>query len=135
MNQDRGIPFTGLTEEEREAVEIVVTDVDDTITRKGKLYPEALRALWKLKTNGKMVILLTGGSAGWADAYIRQWPVDAVIAEGGALILAHGPDTYIWWRLQTTSQMPAAAAARAAPAPAHAAPHAVAQGLPLPAKL
>ena len=88
----RGEPFRGFSEEEKARIEYVVSDVDDTITRKGKLYPEALRALWKLKTNGKMVILLTGGSAGWADAYIRQWPVDAVIAEGGALILAHGPD-------------------------------------------
>ena len=35
MNQERGIPFNGLTDEEREAVEIVVTDVDDTITLNG----------------------------------------------------------------------------------------------------
>ena len=63
MNQDRGIPFTGLTEEEREAVEIVVTDVDDTITLNGKLYPNALQSLWRLKKAGKMIVLLTGGSA------------------------------------------------------------------------
>lgn len=94
----RGEPFRGFSEEEKARIEYVVSDVDDTITRKGKLYPEALRALWKLKTNGKMVILLTGGSAGWADAYIRQWPVDAVIAEGGALILAHGPDNEIVYK-------------------------------------
>lgn len=94
----RGEPFRGFTPEEKERIEYVVSDVDDTITRNGKLYPEALRALWKLKTAGKMVVLLTGGSSGWADAYIRQWPVDAVIAEGGALILAHGPDGDIVYR-------------------------------------
>ncbi len=94
----RGEPFRGFSAEEKERIEYIVSDVDDTITRKGKLYPEALRALWKLKTDGKMVILLTGGSAGWADAYIRQWPVDAVIAESGALILAHGPDNGIVYK-------------------------------------
>ena len=90
MNEERGIPFCSFTDEEKAAVQIVVSDVDDTITKRGKLYPEALRALWLLKRKGLMVVLLTGGSAGWADAYIRQWPVDAVIAESGALILAHG---------------------------------------------
>ena len=85
----KGLPFQGFSEAERNAVEIVITDVDDTITRNDKLYPNALQALWKLKRMGKMIVLLTGGSAGWADVYIRQWPVDAVIAEGGALILAH----------------------------------------------
>lgn len=90
MSEERGIPFTSFTPEEKAAVKIVVSDVDDTITKRGKLYPDALRTLWLLKRSGAMVVLLTGGSAGWADAYIRQWPVDAVIAESGALILAHG---------------------------------------------
>ncbi len=86
---ERGLPFAGLTEEERSAVEIIISDVDDTITKGGKLYPNALQSLWKLKRMGKMIVLVTGGSAGWSDVYIRQWPVDAVIAEGGAMILAH----------------------------------------------
>ncbi len=86
---ERGIPFSSFTEEERSKVGIVVSDVDDTITKRGKLYPEVLRSLWQLKRHGKMIVLVTGGSSGWADAYLRQWPVDAVIAESGALILAH----------------------------------------------
>lgn len=90
MMEEKGLPFEGLTPEERESIEIVVSDVDDTITKNGKLYPNALHSLWKLKRMGKMIVLLTGGSAGWADVYIRQWPVDAVIAESGAVILAHG---------------------------------------------
>ncbi len=90
MTKEQGLPFAGFSEEERSNVEIVISDVDDTITKNGKLYPNALQSLWKLKRMGKMIVLLTGGSAGWADVYIRQWPVDAVIAEGGAVILAHG---------------------------------------------
>ena len=90
MSEERGLPFVSFTPEEKAGVKFVVSDVDDTITKRGKLFPEALRALWHLKRKGLMVVLLTGGSSGWADAYIRQWPVDAVIAESGALILAHG---------------------------------------------
>lgn len=63
----------------------VLTDVDDTLTTNGKLHPEALQALWDLKRAGYVVIPVTGGSAGWADTYIRQWPIDAVITESGAL--------------------------------------------------
>ena len=68
----RGEPFRGFSAEEKELIEYIISDVDDTITRKGKLYPEALRALWKLKTDGKMVILLTGGSAGWGHGHVHS---------------------------------------------------------------
>ena len=84
-----GLEFPGFSPEERENIKLVITDVDDTITTGGKLYPDTLSCLWRLKRSGRMVVLLTGGSAGWADVYIRQWPVDAVIAESGAMILAH----------------------------------------------
>lgn len=89
--------FSDFTAEEKERVEAVVSDVDDTITSDGLLYPEALEALYSLKKNGKRIILVTGGSAGWADTYIRQWPIDAVIAESGALLLyrKEGVITYL----------------------------------------
>ncbi len=32
-------------------------------------------------------ICVTGGSAGWADTYLRQWPIEAVVAESGAVSL------------------------------------------------
>ena len=47
---ERGLPFAGLTEEERSAVEIIISDVDDTITKGGKLYPNALQSLWNWGT-------------------------------------------------------------------------------------
>ena len=68
-------------------IEYVISDVDDTITNSGRLLPEALAALYSIKESGRSIILLTGGSAGWADVYIREWPVDGVIAESGALFL------------------------------------------------
>lgn len=90
MNE--GLPFKGFTEEESSRITLFISDVDDTITTDGKLYPETLRSLWRLKRSGRMVVLLTGGSCGWADTYIRQWPVDAVIAESGAVLLCYGKD-------------------------------------------
>ncbi|MBO8436190.1 MAG: hypothetical protein IAA97_04355, partial [Spirochaetes bacterium] len=61
MEIERGLPFTGLTDEERNGIEIIISDVDDTITKNGKLYPAALQSLWRLKRMGKMIVLVTGG--------------------------------------------------------------------------
>lgn len=63
----------------------VLTDVDDTITTKGKLHPVALEALWAYHDAGLKVVCVTGGSAGWGDVYLRQWPVEAVVAESGTV--------------------------------------------------
>ena len=64
MKGNGGFPFVGFTEEDRERIEIVVSDVDDTITRNGKLYPEVLEAMWRLKASGRTIVLVTGGSMG-----------------------------------------------------------------------
>lgn len=82
-----GLPFNGFTPEEKTCITTIISDVDDTITKNGKLFPAVLDALWRLKSAGKTIFLVTGGSAGWADCYLRQWPVDAVIAESGALMI------------------------------------------------
>lgn len=76
-----------LSEEKVCPLEYVLTDVDDTITTNGKLMPEALQALYNLSENGFKVICVTGGSAGWGDTYLRQWPVEAVVSESGAVSL------------------------------------------------
>ena len=76
-----------LTEGEVASLRYVLTDVDDTITTNGKLHPEGLEALWRLHDSGLKVICVTGGSAGWGDTYLRQWPVEAVLSESGAVCL------------------------------------------------
>ncbi len=68
-------------------VSFLLTDVDDTITSAGKLRPVALQALYDLQDAGIRTICVTGGSAGWADTYLRQWPVEAVLSESGAVCL------------------------------------------------
>lgn len=77
--------LSACTEEQLRQVRYVLTDVDDTITSEGRLLPEALQALWDLHAAGYLIIPVTGGSSGWADTYLRQWPIDAVITESGAL--------------------------------------------------
>ncbi len=76
-----------LTGREAQAVEFLLTDVDDTITSDGKLRPTALSALYRLQQAGIRTICVTGGSAGWGDTYLRQWPIEAVVAESGAVCL------------------------------------------------
>ena len=68
-------------------VSLIISDVDDTITSKGRLLPEALSALYEAERKGYRTILLSGGSAGWCEVYLRQWPVYMVIAESGAVLL------------------------------------------------
>ena len=68
-------------------VSLIISDVDDTITSKGRLLPEALSALYEVERKGYRTILLSGGSAGWCEVYLRQWPVYMVIAESGAVLL------------------------------------------------
>lgn len=65
-------------------IDIVLTDVDDTLTRHGKLAPATLEAMTELTQVGVQVIPVTGGCAGWCDHIVRAWPVSAVIGESGA---------------------------------------------------
>ncbi len=67
-------------------VKYLLTDIDDTLTDEGKLWPEVYSALWKLHLSGIKLIPVTGRPAGWCDMIIRQWPVDAVIGENGAFV-------------------------------------------------
>lgn len=66
-------------------IKYLFSDVDDTITTKGVLELEALKALYLLKNNNIKTILISGGSSGQALTYISQWPIDAIITESGAL--------------------------------------------------
>ncbi|MEL6188879.1 MAG: HAD-IIB family hydrolase, partial [Myxococcota bacterium] len=70
-------------------VEIVFTDIDDTLTRNGQLEREAYAALWDLHEAGLRVVPVTGRPAGWCDHIARMWPVDGVIGENGALALRY----------------------------------------------
>ena len=65
----------------------VMTDIDDTLTRDGAIEPAALAALERLAAGGVPVVAITGRPAGWSEAFARQWPVAAIVAENGAVAL------------------------------------------------
>lgn len=62
-----------------------LTDIDDTMTRDGKLVPEAYQALCDLAAAGLRVIAVTGRSAGWGMVHLQEWPICGAIAENGAV--------------------------------------------------
>jgi len=69
----------------RARIQFLLTDIDDTLTEHGRLPAESYLALQRLRRAGLIVIPVTGRPAGWCDLIARQWPVDGVIGENGAL--------------------------------------------------
>ncbi|ART53741.1 HAD family hydrolase [Acidovorax carolinensis] len=65
----------------------VLTDIDDTLTTDGAITPDALQALAALKASGLQVIPITGRPVGWSEPFAATWPVDAIVAENGAVAL------------------------------------------------
>ena len=65
----------------------ILTDIDDTLTSDGAITPDALQALAALKAAGLHVIPITGRPVGWSEPFAASWPVDAIVAENGAVAL------------------------------------------------
>lgn len=65
----------------------LLTDIDDTLTTDGAITPDALQALADLKAAGLSVVAITGRPVGWSEPFAAQWPVDAIVAENGAVAL------------------------------------------------
>jgi len=72
---------------ERRRIHGVLTDIDDTLTTAGAITPEALQALADLRAAGLQVVAITGRPVGWSVPFARRWPVDAIVAENGAVAL------------------------------------------------
>ncbi len=67
----------------------VLTDIDDTLTTEGALAAEAHAALQGLQAAGLPVVAITGRPMGWSEPFARAWPLDAIVAENGAVALFH----------------------------------------------
>lgn len=65
----------------------VLTDIDDTLTRDGAIESAALAALQRLRDADVPVIAITGRPAGWSEPFALAWPVAAIVAENGAVML------------------------------------------------
>lgn len=63
----------------------ILTDMDETLTHKGRLAWETFQALEALQEVGVPVIVNTAAPAGWCDQMVRMWPIAGVIGENGGL--------------------------------------------------
>ncbi len=82
----------------------VFTDIDDTLTTEGAITDDALAALAALKSAGLHVIPITGRPVGWSAPFAATWPVDAIVAENGAVALV--PQDFDQIGLQPACNMP-----------------------------
>jgi HAD superfamily hydrolase (TIGR01484 family) len=78
-------PFARFPASKAKKISVVFTDIDDTLTRDGRLEAPAYAALCKLEKSGIHVVPVTGRPAGWCDHIARMWPVTGVVGENGAL--------------------------------------------------
>jgi len=62
----------------------LLTDIDDTLTTEGSVPDNVVQAIAALKAKGLAVI---GRPVGWSAPFAAAWPVDAIVAENGAVAL------------------------------------------------
>ncbi len=78
------IPFAEASDTSIAALRGVIFDIDDTITREGRLEAEAFSAIHRLAGAGLRLIAVTGRPLGWSDVAAHLWPVEMAIGENGA---------------------------------------------------
>lgn len=81
-------PLSEVDDERLREIPGLVFDVDDTLTRDGRLEPIAFAAMHALAGAGLRLWAVTGRPLGWAQVFASQWPVEGAIGENGAG----------WWR-------------------------------------
>lgn len=86
-------PWAGLPAGTARSVAGVLTDIDDTLTTEGHITAEAMQGLLDLRVAQIPVIAITGRPMGWSEPFARAWPVDAIVAENGAVALFRQGDT------------------------------------------
>lgn len=80
-------PLSQLTPDAARALAGVIFDLDDTVLDHGALTEAAYGALFRLRETGLALIACTGRPCGWGEVIQRQWPIDATLAENGAIAL------------------------------------------------
>ena len=86
------LPLSHWPRESRRGLTGLLTDIDDTLTTEGAVTPDVLQAMADLKGAGLHVIAITGRPVGWSEPFALAWPIDAIVAENGAVALVRGPD-------------------------------------------
>ena len=73
-------------------IRLVATDMDGTLTQRGKFTSALLQALEDLAVADIKVLIVTGRSAGWVSGLSTLMPVTGAIAENGGLFYPSGCD-------------------------------------------
>ena len=81
----RLLPIAQLPGSEARHLRGLLFDVDDTLLDRGRLTEAAYSALWAARRSGLELVAVTGRPSEWGRLLCRQWPVDAVVAENGAV--------------------------------------------------
>ena len=92
MTLERMQPLQRLPDSALRPLRGVLTDIDDTLTRDGAIEPVALAALRQLARVQLPVIAITGRPAGWSEPFAMAWPVAAIVAENGSVMLRRAGD-------------------------------------------
>lgn len=71
-------------------IRLIATDMDGTLTTRGKFTSQLLEALQDLARAGIKVIITTGRSAGWVSGLSSYLPVAGAIAENGGIFYPNG---------------------------------------------
>ena len=74
-----------LPADEARALGAFLFDLDDTLLDHGRLGEAAYSSLFRLKESGLLLVAVTGRPSGWGEVIARQWPVDGVVTENGAV--------------------------------------------------
>ncbi|MFC1813597.1 HAD-IIB family hydrolase [Thermodesulfobacteriota bacterium] len=82
-------PFSQFPDKFKKNIRYVLTDIDDTLTLKGRLPAVVFTAMEQLQKSGIRVIPITGRPAGWCDHIARMWPVDGLVGENGAFYFCY----------------------------------------------
>ena len=77
-------PFDEVPSAEMARLTGIIFDIDDTVTRDGRLEANAFTAMHALAEAGLRLIAVTGRPLGWSDVAAHLWPVDLAVGENGA---------------------------------------------------
>ncbi|HEX4338684.1 MAG TPA: HAD-IIB family hydrolase [Polyangiaceae bacterium] len=79
------LPIDRLSEDEAKRLTGLLFDLDDTLLDGTRLSEAAYSSLFRMREAGLVLVGVTGRPSGWAEVLARQWPVDGMVAENGAV--------------------------------------------------
>ena len=78
-------PIERLSAQEASRITGLLFDLDDTLLDGTRLGEAAYSSLFRLREAGLVLVGVTGRPSGWVEVLARQWPVDGMVAENGAV--------------------------------------------------